>query len=59
MAAKKRGGKKAKKVTITIDEATLQALVDAAHALSKLAAATVVHCDDPPTKKRLTKRAKR
>jgi hypothetical protein len=57
MAAKKKKG--GKKVMVSIDAAALEALLAAAEALSRAALGIVVHCDDPATKKKLTKRAKR
>jgi hypothetical protein len=56
MAAKRRS---AKKVKITIDENVLVKLYEAVNALSDLARATEIAADDPQTRKRLKKAAKK
>jgi hypothetical protein len=59
MAAKK---KSAKTVTIELELDVLKKLVEAAEALSELASATIIGCDDPKVRalgKRLAKKGKK
>jgi hypothetical protein len=63
MAAKKRRARSKKKVTITIDPAVLEKLIDAIDALARLAAGVETSVDDAKVRKKLLaawkKRAKR
>jgi hypothetical protein len=60
MATAKKGAKRGKKtVTITIDEAALRNLADAAGALATAAAAMIEAADDPEVRRRLKKAKKR
>ncbi len=58
MAAKKRASSK-KRVTLELDVETLRALLEAAEALSELAAAVILASDDPQVRKLAKKGRKR